>query len=100
MAGTTVTLTMKYFYDAPNSEYAMQFFVQDGAVSTNSPVEDWSGNLSGDIVGGYYQIGNGNTAPGASGQAVFGNIVGTATDHQGAAVPNANVTVTSQTKNT
>jgi hypothetical protein len=36
----------------------------------------------------------------AFGQAVFGNIVGTATDPQGAAVPNANVTVTSQTKNT
>src|SRR5215472_16106043 len=36
----------------------------------------------------------------AFGQAVFGNIVGTATDPQGAAVPNATVTVTSQTKNT
>ena len=36
----------------------------------------------------------------AYGQAVFGNIVGTATDPQGAAVPNATVTVTSQTKNT
>src|SRR5262252_1273694 len=34
------------------------------------------------------------------GQAVFGNIVGTATDPQGAAVANAKVTVTSQTKNT
>jgi hypothetical protein len=36
----------------------------------------------------------------AYGQAVFGNIVGTATDPQGAAVPNATVTVTSQTKQT
>ena len=36
----------------------------------------------------------------AYGQAVFGNIVGTATDPQGAAVPNTKVTVTSQTKNT
>src|SRR5215471_12011104 len=36
----------------------------------------------------------------AYGQAVFGNIVGTATDPQGAAVANAKVTVTSQTKNT
>ena len=36
----------------------------------------------------------------AYGQAVFGNIVGTATDPQGAAVPNAKVTVTSTTKNT
>jgi hypothetical protein len=36
----------------------------------------------------------------AFGQAVFGNIVGTATDPQGAAVANAKVTVTSQTKST
>jgi hypothetical protein len=36
----------------------------------------------------------------AYGQAVFGNIVGTATDPQGAAVANAKVTVTSATKNT
>jgi len=37
---------------------------------------------------------------GAYGQAVFGNIVGTATDPQGAAVANAKVTVTSTTKET
>jgi hypothetical protein len=36
----------------------------------------------------------------AYGQAVFGNVIGTATDPQGAAVANAKVTVTSQTKNT
>ena len=36
----------------------------------------------------------------AYGQAVFGNIVGTATDPQGAAVAGATVTVTSVTKNT
>jgi hypothetical protein len=36
----------------------------------------------------------------AYGQAVFGNIVGTATDPQGAAVANAKVTVTSQAKAT
>jgi hypothetical protein len=36
----------------------------------------------------------------AYGQAVFGNIVGTATDPQGAAVAGAKVTVTSQTKAT
>ncbi len=36
----------------------------------------------------------------AYGQAVFGNIVGTATDPQGAAVAGAKVTVTSVTKNT
>src|SRR5271165_5108007 len=37
---------------------------------------------------------------GVYGQAVFGNIVGTATDPQGAAVANAKVTVTSTTKAT
>src|SRR5664279_730110 len=36
----------------------------------------------------------------AYGQAVFGNIVGTATDPQGAAVANAKVIVTSTTKDT
>ena len=36
----------------------------------------------------------------AYGQAVFGNIVGTATDPQGAAVAGAKVAVTSVTKNT
>src|SRR5271169_3497188 len=36
----------------------------------------------------------------AYGQAVFGNIVGTATDPQGAAVAGTKVTVTSATKNT
>lgn len=37
--------------------------------------------------------------PSATGQAVFGSILGTVTDPSGAAVPNAKVTVTSQTKN-
>ena len=34
------------------------------------------------------------------GQAVFGNIVGTVTDPQGAGVPNATVTVTDELKGT
>ncbi len=38
--------------------------------------------------------------PLAIGQAVFGSIIGTITDPSGAAVPNAKVTVTSQTKGT
>jgi hypothetical protein len=38
--------------------------------------------------------------PTASAQAVYGSILGTVTDPSGAAVPNAKVTVTSQTKNT
>jgi hypothetical protein len=39
-------------------------------------------------------------APQAFSQAVYGSIIGTVTDPSGAAVPNAKVTVTSQTKNT
>jgi hypothetical protein len=38
--------------------------------------------------------------PVASGQAVYGSILGTVTDPSGAAVANAKVTATSQTKNT
>ncbi len=38
--------------------------------------------------------------PIASGQAVFGSILGTVTDPSGAAVANAKITVTSQTKDT
>jgi hypothetical protein len=36
----------------------------------------------------------------ASAQAVYGSIIGTATDPQGAVVPNAKITVTNQSKNT
>ena len=36
----------------------------------------------------------------AKGQAVYGSILGTVTDPQGAAVPGAKITVTSATKNT
>src|SRR3982075_4359781 len=38
--------------------------------------------------------------PTASAQAVYGSIIGTVTDPSGAAVANAKVTATSQTKNT
>jgi len=72
-AGETVTMGMTYFYDTPNSEYALQFSVNAGGPTIFSPVEDWSGNLAGDILGAYYQIGNGGANP-ASGQAIFGDI--------------------------
>lgn len=73
-AGSTVTLGMTYFYDSANSQDAMQFWVNAGSGNIYSPVQDWTGNLAGDTIGGYYQIGNGGTSPGASGQAVFGSI--------------------------
>src|SRR6201997_5900757 len=41
-----------------------------------------------------------NVTPSAFGQAVYGSILGTVTDPQGAAVPNAKVTVTNQRKGT
>src|SRR5450755_4071896 len=40
------------------------------------------------------------SAPAAVGQAIYGSIVGTVTDEQGAAVVGAKVTITSVTKNT
>jgi hypothetical protein len=40
------------------------------------------------------------SAPPASGQAVYGSIIGTVTDPSGASVTNAQIKVTSQTKNT
>lgn len=73
-AGTTVTMGMTYFFDSANSQDAMQFWVNAGSGNIYSPIQDWTGNLAGDTFGGYYQIGNGGTSPGASGQAVFGNI--------------------------
>jgi hypothetical protein len=74
VVGTTVTLRMNYFFDTATSSDAFQFFVTDGSSTASSPIQDWTGNLAGDTVGGYYQIGNGGAAPGASGQSVFGNI--------------------------
>jgi hypothetical protein len=74
-AGSTVTLGMTYFFDSANSSDAMQFWVNAGSGNVYSPVQDWTGNLAGDTFGGYYQIGNGGSAPGASGQAVYGNVV-------------------------
>lgn len=73
--GTTLTLGMKYFYDSANSSDAFEFWVNNGSGNLYSPVQDFAGNLAGTTLGGYYQIGNGGTAPGASGQAVFGDIL-------------------------
>jgi hypothetical protein len=73
-AGTTITMGMQYFFDSANSQDAMQFWVNTGSGNIYSPVQDWTGNLAGDTFGGYYQIGNGGSSPGVSGQAVFGNI--------------------------
>jgi hypothetical protein len=72
VAGTTVTMKMQYFQTGSTGN--MIFSVTDGSSTSVSPLESWTGNLAGDLLGGYYQIGNGGTAPGASGQAVYGNI--------------------------
>lgn len=73
-AGTTYTLGMRYFYDTANSSDAFQFWVNNGSTTAISPVQDFTGNLTGTTLDGYYQLGNGGTSPGASGQAVFGDI--------------------------
>jgi len=71
-AGISVRMTIAYWQTGSTGN--MQFSVNTGGPTVTSPVESWSGNLVGDILGSYYQIGNGNTAPGASGQAVWSNI--------------------------
>lgn len=76
-AGMTVTLGMSYLYDTVHGQDAFQFWVNAGSGNVYSPIqESWNGpgGVAGDTFGGYYQIGNGGTAPGASGQAVFGDI--------------------------
>jgi hypothetical protein len=71
---TPVTLGMSYFFDTAANENALKFWVTYNGSTVYSPIQDWTGNLAGDTLGGYYQIGNGGTSPGASGQAVFANI--------------------------
>jgi pimeloyl-ACP methyl ester carboxylesterase len=73
-AGEMVTMGMRYFYDTPNSENALQFWVNAGSGNVYSPVEDWSGNLAGDDLGAYFQLQGTKSSPGSSGQAVFQNI--------------------------
>ena len=73
-AGETVTMGMQYFYDTPNSENALQFWVNAGSGNIYSPVQDWSGNLAGDVLGAYFQLQGTTSSPGSSGEAVFGDI--------------------------
>lgn len=73
VAGTPVRMTIQYYQTG--SQGNMIFSINDGGWVSTSPVESWTGNLVGDLLGSYYQIGNGGTAPGASGQAVFSDIV-------------------------
>jgi PEP-CTERM motif len=75
-AGETVTLGMQYFYDTVNSVDAFQFWVNAGSGNVYSPVQDLpSGdNLVGGNLGAYFQLQGMTSAPGSSGQAVFGNI--------------------------
>jgi hypothetical protein len=75
-AGETVTLGMSYFYDTGNSVNAFQFWVNAGSGNVYSSVQDLpSGDsLVGGNVGAYFQLQGSTTAPGNSGQAVFGNI--------------------------
>jgi hypothetical protein len=73
VANTTIGMKISYFQSG--SVGNMQFTVIDGASTAVSPIEQWNGSLVGDILGGYFQIGNPGTAPGASGQSVFSSIV-------------------------
>lgn len=75
-AGETVTLGMQYFYDSGNSANAFQFWVNAGSGNIYSPVQDLpsADNLAGSTLGAYFQLQGMTSAPGSSGQAVFGNI--------------------------
>jgi hypothetical protein len=72
VANTTITMKISYFQNGATGN--LQFSVIDGASTATSPIESWTGNLVGDLLGGYFQIGNGGSAPGASAQSVFSNI--------------------------
>jgi hypothetical protein len=73
VAGTDITLKMTYLQTGATGN--VQFSVTDGSTVT-SPVESWTGNLVGDVVGGYYQLQgiDNSTGPGTSGQALFDDI--------------------------
>jgi hypothetical protein len=73
VAGTDITMQIAYWQTGATGN--MQFSVTDGTTVT-SPVQSWTGNLVGDVLGGYFQLqGIDNSAgPGTSGQAVFDDI--------------------------
>jgi hypothetical protein len=73
VANTTIGMKISYFQSGANGY--LQFTVTDGASTAQSPIEPWAGNLVGDIIGGYFQIGNPGSAPGASAQSVFSSIL-------------------------
>jgi len=74
VAGTDPTLQISYWQTGATGN--MQFSVTDGGPTVTSPVQSWTGNLVGDVLGGYFQLQGiqSSTGPGTSGQAVFDDI--------------------------
>jgi hypothetical protein len=72
VANTTISMKIVYFQTGPTGN--LQFSITDGSSTATSPIESWAGSLAGDILGGYFQLGNSGTAPGASAQSVFSSI--------------------------
>lgn len=73
VAGTDITLQISYWQTGATGN--MQYSVTDGTTVT-SPVQSWTGNLVGDVLGGYFQLQgiDNSTGPGTSGQAYFDDI--------------------------
>jgi hypothetical protein len=72
VAGTDPTLQISYWQTGATGN--MQFSVTDGGPTVTSPVQSWTGNLVGDVLGGYYQLQGTTSSPGTLGQAVFDDI--------------------------
>jgi hypothetical protein len=73
VAGADITMQILYYQTGTTGN--MQFSVTDGTTVT-SPVQSWTGNLVGDVLGAYYQLQgiDNSTGPGTSGQALFDDI--------------------------
>jgi hypothetical protein len=71
-AGTPVTMTMAYWQTGTTGN--MQFSVDAGSGTIVSPVQSWTGNLTGDTLGAYFQLQGTTSSPGSSGQAVWSDI--------------------------